>query len=304
MRLIFFLLACLRVLATAQAADGAPKLKVGITLHPYYSFVTAIAGERAEVVPLVDAGFNSHNYNPQPADLKRAMTLDALVLNGVGHDPFALEIVAAAGRKDSLPLIHANAQVSLVPIAGLEGAEKAVNPHTFISISAAIQQVNTIADGLSRLSPADAPEFRRNARAYTGRLRRLKAETMTRIAALPRLELRCASVHGSYDYLLSEFGLEIAFVVEPAPGMQPSATQLRRTIETLKARKIQVLFAEEEFPAAYVETIRAATGVRTRFLKHLTSGAYSAEYFEAGMRYNLDQLAEALLDATQANDGK
>ena len=279
-----------------SAAEGPARLKIGITLHPYYSFVSNIVGAHAEVVPLVDPGFNSHNYSPQPADLKRAATLDALVLNGVGHDAFALKIVEAAGRAGSLPLIHANEKVSLLPMAGLENVERVPNPHTFISVSASIQQVYTIAEALGAIAPAHAAEFRRNARTYAARLRKMKVEAMERVAALPRLDLRCASVHGSYDYLLAEFGLEVAFVVEPAPGLQPSAAQLRRTIDALRGRRIHVLFAEEEFPAAYVETIREATGVRTRFLKHLTSGAYSPEYFEEGLRYNLEQLTAALLE--------
>jgi zinc transport system substrate-binding protein len=281
----------------AQGAEPERRLRVGVTLHPYFSFVSNIVGPHADVVPLVDAGFNSHNYSPQPADLKRAATLDALVLNGVGHDAFALKIVEAAGKRDSLPMIQANEKVSLLPVAGLDDGQKAVNPHTFISISAAIQQVYAIADGLSAIAPVHAADFRRNARAYAGRLRKLKAQAMERVASLPTLDLRCASVHGSYDYLLAEFGLEVSFVVEPAPGLQPSAAQLKRTVDALRERRIHVLFAEEEFPAAYVETIREATGVNTRFLKHLTSGPYSPEHFEEGMRYNLDQLAGALLEA-------
>jgi zinc transport system substrate-binding protein len=283
---------------TISLHAAAPRpLVVGTTLHPYFSFTTNVAGERATVVPLIAAGFNPHNYQPQPADLKRAMTLDALVLNGVGHDPYALEIVRAAGMEGKIKLIAANERVALLPISGLDTAEKVPNPHTFIGISAAIQQVYTIADGLAALDPAGADTYRANARAYAARLRRLKADAMAKIAALPRLDLRCAAVHGSYDYLLQEFGLQVALVIEPAAGMQPSAAGLKRSIDELKARKIQVLLAEEEFPAAYVETIRAATGVRTRFLKHLTAGEFTADNFEAGMRHNLEQLTAAIIEA-------
>lgn len=31
------------------------KLVVGTTLHPYYSYVSAVVGDKAEVLPLVDA---------------------------------------------------------------------------------------------------------------------------------------------------------------------------------------------------------------------------------------------------------
>jgi len=283
--------------ALAAAAEPGRKPVIGTTLHPYYSFTTAVAGDLAEVVPLITGGFNPHNYNPQPADLQRARTLDALVINGVGHDPFALEIVRAAGMTGKVRLIAANERVALLPVAGLDSPEPVPNPHTFIGISSSIPQVYTIADALADLDPAGADRYRANARAYASRLRRLKADAMARIAALPRLDLRCAAVHGSYDYLLQEFGLQVALVIEPAAGMQPSAAGLRRSIDELKARRIHVLFAEEEFPAAYVETIRAATGVRTRFLKHLTGGPLEPESFEAGMRHNLEQLTAAILEA-------
>lgn len=292
-----FLLALLLTCAAAFADHAGKKLTIGTTLHPYYSFTVNIAGDRATVVPLVETGFNPHNYSPQPADIKRAATLDALVLNGVGHDPFALEIVRAAGVEGKIKLIPANERVALLPISGLDSGEKVPNPHTFIGITAAVQQVYAIADGLAAIDPANAGAYRANARAYAGKLRRLKAEATARIAALPRLDLRCAAVHGSYDYLLQEFGLQVALVIEPAAGMQPSAAGLKRSIDTMKAKRIQVLFAEEEFPSAYVETIREATGVRTRFLKHLTSGPFTAESFEQGMKHNLDQLTGAIVDA-------
>jgi zinc transport system substrate-binding protein len=281
----------------AAAAAEPRKPVVGATLHPYFSFAANVAGDRATVVPLVEAGFNPHNYQPQPADLRRAATLDALVLNGVGHDPFALEIVRAAGVAGKVRLIAANERVALLPVSGLEREDRTPNPHTFIGIAPALQQIYTIADGLAALDPAGEATYRANARAYAARLRRLKAGAMARLAALPRLDLRCAAVHGSYDYLLQEFGLQVALVIEPGAGMQPSAAGLRRSIDRMQALGIQVLFAEEEFPAAYVETIRAATGVRTRFLRHLTQGPFTAESFEEGMRHNLEQLVAAITEA-------
>jgi zinc transport system substrate-binding protein len=51
-----------------SAAD-AKRLQIGITLHPYYSFVANLVGDRADVVPLIDAGFNPHNYTPRPQDM-------------------------------------------------------------------------------------------------------------------------------------------------------------------------------------------------------------------------------------------
>ncbi len=51
--------------------------------------VVATIPSVAEVVPLVAGGGNVHGYRIKPDDIKKAMSLDALVVNGVGHDEFA-----------------------------------------------------------------------------------------------------------------------------------------------------------------------------------------------------------------------
>ncbi|MBF3307001.1 zinc ABC transporter solute-binding protein, partial [Pseudomonas aeruginosa] len=153
----------------AQAEDGK-RLRIGITLHPYYSYVSNIVGDKAEVVPLIPAGFNPHAYEPRAEDIKRIGTLDVVVLNGVGHDDFAERMIASS-EKPGIPVIEANAKVPLLAATGMaaRGAGKVVNPHTFLSISASITQVNTIARELGKLDPANAKAYTRNARAYAKR---------------------------------------------------------------------------------------------------------------------------------------
>lgn len=296
--LFMLLLACLVFLAgiADSGAAGPDRLRIGVTLHPYYSFVRNIVGDRAEVVPLIGEGFNPHNYRPQPEDIRRCMDLDALVVNGIGHDEFAFEIVEAAGMKGRLPVIFANRDVSLIPVGGMLDGRKVVNPHTFVSITASIRQVYTIADGLAGLDPANANAYRAGARAYAGRLRRMKAEYMERIAGLPVLDLRCATIHGGYDYLFQDFGLQVAAVIEPGHGLRPTASQLAATIEAIRRIGVDVIFTESAFPDKYVETIHQETGVRVGRLSHLTSGAYAADGFEQGLRANLDALVAALAD--------
>jgi zinc transport system substrate-binding protein len=124
------------MLAPLANAEAAKRLRIGITLHPYYSYVANIVGDKADVVPLIPAGFNPHAYEPRAEDIKRIGTLDVIVLNGVGHDDFADRMIATSERPD-IPVIEANANVPLLAATGnaARGAGKVVNPHTFLSIS-------------------------------------------------------------------------------------------------------------------------------------------------------------------------
>jgi zinc transport system substrate-binding protein len=280
----------------AQAA-AAKTLKVGITLHPYYSFVANIVGDRAEIVPLIDADANPHGYAPQPADMIRMTSMDVLVVNGIGHDTWAFEILDAAGMRDKLTLIYANDGVSLIPVAGDPSGEKVVNPHTFISTTAAIQQVYTIARKLGELDPENATFFRDNGRRYALQIRKLRAEFDAQIAGANLSKFRCATMHSGYDYILQELGLQVTAVIEPRHGVEPTARQLAETIDRIKAADVNVLFAEKYFASKLSDTIRDATGVQMYSISHISSGEYTPGKFIDEMRENLATLAKAINDA-------
>ena len=276
------------------AATAQTELRVGITLHPYYSFVANIVGDRAEVVPLIDANANPHGYMPQPNDMIRMTTMDVLVVNGIGHDSWAFEILDAAGVRDSLPLIYANDGVSLIPVAGDPSGAKVVNPHTFISTTAAIQQIYTIARGLGEIDPDNARYYRDNARQYALEIRKLRAEFDQQIAGANLSNFRCATMHSGYDYILQELGLQVTAVIEPRHGVEPTARQLADTIDRINSADVNVLFAEKYFASKLSETIKDATGVEMYSISHISSGEYTPAKFADEMRDNLATLARAI----------
>ncbi|WP_313738744.1 metal ABC transporter solute-binding protein, Zn/Mn family [Pseudomonas sp.] len=292
-RALALLVAC--VLPALALADAGKPLRIGITLHPYYSYVSNIVGDKAEVVPLIPAGFNPHAYEPRAEDIKRIGTLDVVVLNGVGHDDFADRMIAASEKPD-IKTIEANRNVPLLAATGIaaRGAGKVVNPHTFLSISTTIAQVNNIARQLGEIDPANAAYYTKNARAYAKRLRGLRAAALAKVSAAPNANFRVATIHAAYDYLLRDFGLEVTAVVEPAHGIEPSPAQLKKTIDQLKALDVKVIFSEMDFPSAYVDTIQREAGVRLYPLTHISYGEYTKDKYEVEMQRNLDTVVRAI----------
>ena len=269
------------------------KLTIGITLQPYYSYVKAVVGDKADILPLVDAGFNPHNYLPQPNDLRRLKQMDVIVVNGIGHDDFALKVIDAAQR-DDLVVIKANNDVPLLPAMGQSVGDGAVNPHTFVGLSTTIQKVYTIANKLAELDPDNAAEYRKNARSYAKTFRLMKRKAMLALGDLDTSGMKVATTHNAYGYLLQEFGVDVAAVIEPAHGVEPSASQLQETIEKIKQSGIDVLFYELNMPNRYVDTIEKATEVKLYRFSHMTHGEYEVNKVEIEMQQNLTTLVEAM----------
>ena len=237
--LLMFLL--LNVLAMA-----GEKMKIGITLLPYYSFVANIVKDRAEVIPIVKAeGFDSHTYQPKVEDIERASKVDAIVVNGVGHDEFVYKIIDAVDKKDRPVVINANKDVPLMPVAGTLGNERIMDSHTFISITAAIQQVHNITKELIKLDPKNKDFYLANSREYVKKLRKLKTDALKEVQDVNGTDVRVATFLGGYNYLLSEFGIDVKAVLEPTHGSQISMSSLQKMIEKIKKEKIDIIFAEK-----------------------------------------------------------
>lgn len=289
---------------THQAA-AAEKLKVGVVLHPYYSWVTNIAGDAAEVVPLIPADQDPHSYQPRPEDLANLSRIDVIVVNGLGHDEFIFSMLEAADCQDietirpndGLPLIPVFEEVDDMEDDGARGNNRvSYNSHSYIAITGAIQQINSIARELARLDPENAELYRQNALAYTRRLRKMLAGALTSINELDISRYSIATVHDGYAYLFQELGLQTVAVIQPRHGIEPSAKQLADTIDRIKAARVNVLFAELDYDKKYVDIVFEETGCKIYSLSHISHDTFTPEKFETDMQHNLDTIVQALSD--------
>lgn len=298
MRKILVTSAALLVVFGSAARGEAPArtplsrgtLKVGVTLHPYYSWTKNVVGDLpgVEVRSIVPGEIDAGDYQPRPEDIKKLADLDAIVVNGIGHDDFIFPMLKASGNA-RIVVIRPNETTP--QIRSLRGSS--VNSHTFISFTNAIQQTYAIANALSSLRPAIAADFQRNAADYARRLRIIKAKAATELAEAKIT--RVVTVHDGYGYLLQEFGLEVAGVVQPSHGLTPSAAELRNMVALLKREKIRVVFSEESFPEPMLRVLRDEAGVRVSIISHIASGAYTADKFEKEMEKNVQTMIRALV---------
>lgn len=285
------------VAPTAAASDvkisplpaGSP-LRIGATLHPYFSWTKNIVGDSpgVEVRSILPGEVDAGNYQPSPDDIKKLADLDAIVVNGIGHDDFITEMIKASGNKKVVVIRPNDGSPTIRAAHG-----GAINSHTFISFTNAIQQTYAIEKVLSALRPDLAEGFRRGASEYAQKLRKIKADAATKLATAKVTKV--VTVHDGYSYLCQEFGVEVAGVVEPSHGLVPSAVELGSMVDLLKREKIQVVLSEESFPDKLLQVLKKDTGARVYVISHVASGDYTADKFEKEMKGNTDALIKALV---------
>jgi zinc transport system substrate-binding protein len=274
----------------ADATPGAARpLTVGVTLHPYYSWTSNVTrGTGIEVRPILPGEVDAGDYQPRPEDIKKITDLDAIVVNGVGHDDFIVDMIKASGN-DRIVVIRPNDGVPLLKAAN----GGSVNSHTFISFSNAIQQTYAIARALSALRPELTAQFQANAADYARRLRAIKSAAAARL--VDAKVNRVVTVHDGYGYLMQELGIDVVGVVEPAHGLVPSAKELGDMVDLLRREHVQVVFSEESFPAPLLQVLRENGQARVYLISHIASGAFTPEKFEVEMQKNADVIVQALV---------
>lgn len=229
-----------------------------------------------------------HDYQLTTEDLKTLEGADALVVNGAGMESFLDKVTA---QQQNLKIIDASRSDNIHLLK--EGEED--NPHVWLSVTYAIEQVKAITSQLCEADPEHEKQYRDNAMAYVVKLMDLREEMHGELDSLPHKDI--VTFHEAFPYLAKEFRLNIVSVIEREPGTEPAPKELEELIAKVQGLPVKVLFTEPQYSPAAAETIARETGARLYQLDPVVTGESSPEAKDAyidTMRKNMKVLKEAL----------
>ena len=105
------------------------KLKVAVTLFPYYDFVRQIAGNQVDLQMVIPAGMDSHSFEPTPADIRTIQHADILISNGGTMEHWLDETLAALDTTN-MTIVTMMDYVDAVEEEIVEGMEDADHDHS------------------------------------------------------------------------------------------------------------------------------------------------------------------------------
>ena len=116
--------------------EAAGKLKVAVTLFPYYDFVRQIAGDQVDLQMVIPAGMDSHSFEPTPADIRTIQHADILISNGGTMEHWLDETLAALDTTN-MTIVTMMDYVDTVEEEIVEGMEDADHDHDHAHVHAA-----------------------------------------------------------------------------------------------------------------------------------------------------------------------
>ena len=245
-----------------------------------------IAGEGVEISVLIPAEADPHTFQPTPQDVAAIANSQLLIANGAGLEVWLQEVIDNAG----------GARLVVEAADGLEGSGgRSGDPHFWLDPILASHYARQIRDGLAAIDPDRKAEYHGNTEEFIAQLEDLDGWIREQIALIPEENRLLVTNHESFGYFADRYGLTIAGTIIPSvsTGSAPSAQQLVKLIEGIKASGVRAIFIESGNNPELAEQLAQEAGILVIVDLRTLPNSPGESYIEM-MKYNTRAIVEAL----------
>ncbi|GIO13961.1 zinc ABC transporter substrate-binding protein [Cohnella xylanilytica] len=268
---------------SGASGEAETKLKVVTTFYPMYEFSRQVAGDNADVVALVPAGAEPHDWEPSAKDMALIADADVFVYNGI-VEGWAEKALASAGNADRI-VVKASEGIALQEGVAeeeddhghgdeAEGAEDRdhdhgheLDPHVWLDPSLAKREVSNIEAALAKADPEHAADYASNAEAFNAKLSELDQAFRDGLKDAKRKEF--VTQHAAFGYLAKAYGLTQVPISGLSPDQEPSPERMADIVKEAKRRDVKTIFFETLVDPKVARTIADEIGAATDVLNPL-----------------------------------
>jgi zinc/manganese transport system substrate-binding protein len=270
---------CLLMAAPVHAA-----LRVFACEPEWGALAQELGGSLVEVSVATSALQDPHQIQAKPSLIARARNADLVVCTGaeleIGWLPVLLQQSGNAKVQPGQPGHFAAADFvrKLDVPKELDRSQGDVhaggNPHIQTDPRNIAQVAAAMGARLQQLDPSHAGDYAKRLADFTQRWQ--QAMSRWSVLAAPLKGMSVASQHKAFPYLYDWLGLKEVAVLEPKPGVEPSASHLQTVLTALKATPARmVLYAayQDSRPSEWLSRNAAIPAVKIPFTVGGSEGA-------------------------------
>jgi ABC-type Zn uptake system ZnuABC Zn-binding protein ZnuA len=252
--------------AAPPAAAGAPqpKLNVVSSVAPLVNIIFNIAGDRAKVAGIIPEGTDSHTFEPAPSDAVRLSKADVMFFNGLDLELPTIKL-AQANQKPGAQIVILGEQ-TLKPDQyqydfSFPKELGHPNPHLWMNPLNALRYGEIVKDTLSARDAANAAFYQANYDKLKQRIAGLDAAIGAALNTIPAGNRKLLTYHDSFAYFVVRYPvMTVIGAIQPASFAEPSAQEVAKLIQQIRAEKVPAIFGSEVFPSKVLEQIAKESG--------------------------------------------
>lgn len=218
-----------------------PKVTVVASFFPIYEFAKQVGGDRANIITLIPAGVEPHDYEPTIQQLQQAESADVLFFNGLGFEDSWIDKVT----NDNL--------VDTSVLSNLSQGNQKRNPHIWLDPVFAKAQVQEIENALIEIDPNNKLYYQKNAMNFTDKLDSLDSEIRTALQTCDKKDF--IAFHDAFGYFAKRYGLIQHSVQGVSPEGEVLPQRIEEAIKLANDLGLKVIYAEELVDPRFAEVI-------------------------------------------------
>lgn len=254
------------------------------TCYPIYDFTKRIVKDHYEVINLVPAGSEPHDFEPTASKIGGLNESPALLTNGYGLDSWSDNLPDELKKK-------AYQVTDGIEIMKLNNVD---DPHVWLSVKNAMKEMTNILNFMIALDPENKEDYQAN---YEKEIEKFTAldkeyEEVTSSLSNPYLVVS----HAAFGYLCRDYHLNQIYISSLEPDSAPTAKAMEKIIETINEYHITTIFYEDLVSPDIAKAIAKETGIKTETLnpiESLTKEELVSEDYISVMKENQDKIKEA-----------
>lgn len=284
---------CITGCGTSKPGLVEGKVNVVTSFYPLYDFTKQIGGNYVNVINLVPAGVEPHDWSPKSRDIKNMSGAEVFVYQGAGFEGWVKDFLGSLSSKSTVGVVEASKGANLITT---DEKKEEFDPHAWLSPLNAQIMANNIKTALIAADPAHKDAFEQNYQAYVAKLTDLDARYKQELTKTTKKEI--AVSHHAFAYLCRDYGLTQMSIMGLSPDAEPTAQDLKQINAFIKDHQLKYIFFEELVSDKLAKTLAKDAKVDTLVLNPL-EGLTEAQ-IDAGENYisimdkNLKNLVLAL----------
>jgi zinc/manganese transport system substrate-binding protein len=276
-RSTLFVSLCLAVL------PAAAKVKVAASIPDLASIASYVGGDQIEVFSIAKSNANPHFVEVLPSYMIKVSRVAVFLKAGLALDQWADAIIEGS-RNSKLAVVDCSAGIEVLDKptgkvdASLGDVHPMGNPHYWLDPLNGSILADNIASALAKEDPGHADLFKANAGKFKEENAKRYQGWKSKLATLNGVAI--VTYHSSWVYFAKAFGMRIVGMVEPYPGIPPTAKHLQELVERIKSDTAGILIQEPYFAGDDPKFLARKTGIKVFRFTPSCEGVAAGDYWK------------------------
>ncbi len=279
-------------------AEEEKQLRIVTSFYPMYALTKTLVGDLHDV-RMINSANGIHGFEPSVKDVAAIQESDIFIYHSNILESWAKKLMGNL-KASGVEVVEASKGLEMEKVPGLENLgkikgmkeESSYDPHTWLDPVEAADEIQLIADALSKIDPDNESTYQERAKAFKEEADSLVSEYQDKFNALSNKTF--VTQHTAFSYLARRFGLEQLGIAGVSSDIEPGSKKMIEVQKFIQDHAIKTIFVEPNVSPKSAETIAQATGVDVQQMSPLESDPQNDKTFLENLRQVLETLYEGL----------